>query len=59
MSKNTLLFQRHQFRDDWWVVKVSKGNGGRDIWIVNPDNFQQVLPNLHIKEGMHVKDRRT
>lgn len=35
-------------------MKVSKGNGGRDIWIVNPDNCQQVLPNLHVNEGMLV-----
>eukprot|EP01038_Epipyxis_sp_PR26KG_P009454 gene9454-12738_t len=31
---------------DWWVVKASKGNGGRDVWIVNKSNFQQVLPIL-------------
>lgn len=31
---------------DWWVVKASKGNGGRDIWVMNPANFAEVLPQL-------------
>mmetsp|Transcript_31208 Transcript_31208/g.52671 ORF Transcript_31208/g.52671 Transcript_31208/m.52671 type:complete len:181 (-) Transcript_31208:9-551(-) len=23
---------------DWWVVKASKANGGRDVWILNESN---------------------
>ena len=29
--------------DDWWIIKSSRGNGGRDIWIVNCLNYNEVL----------------
>ena len=36
---------------DWWAVKVSNGNGGRDVWIMNKDNYTQVLNELpHCEE---------
>jgi hypothetical protein len=35
---------------DWWVVKASKGNGGRDIWVFNPQNFREVIPQLPVEE---------
>jgi hypothetical protein len=35
---------------DWWVVKASKGNGGRDIWVFNPQNFREVTPQLPVEE---------
>lgn len=28
---------------DWWVLKASQGNGGRDIWIVSKENFERIL----------------
>ncbi|KAJ1427693.1 tubulin-tyrosine ligase family-domain-containing protein, partial [Ochromonadaceae sp. CCMP2298] len=31
---------------DWWVVKASKGNGGRDVWILNAGNADKVLSEL-------------
>ncbi len=31
---------------DWWAVKASNGNGGKDIWIVNRNNFQQAVKDL-------------
>jgi hypothetical protein len=31
--------------DDWWVVKASKGNGGKDIWVISSDNFRTVIEN--------------
>ena len=36
---------------DWWVVKASKGNGGRDIWILNKDNAEAVLSDLPTLDG--------
>ena len=36
---------------DWWVVKASKGNGGRDIWILNKDNAEAVLSDLPTPDG--------
>jgi len=27
---------------DWWVVKVARGNGGRDVWIMNAENYSRV-----------------
>lgn len=35
---------------DWWVVKASRGNGGRDIWVFNPQNFRAVIPQLPVEE---------
>lgn len=35
-----------QFDIDWWVIKASNGNGGRDIWIVNKNNYKQVIDNI-------------
>lgn len=31
---------------DWWVVKASKGNGGRDIWIMYEENCEKVVSDL-------------
>lgn len=31
---------------DWWVLKASKGNGGRDVWIICKDNFEKILPEI-------------
>ena len=32
--------------NDWWFVKASKGNGGRDIWIINQNNYAITLANI-------------
>ena len=32
--------------EDWWAVKASRGNGGRDVWVMNKSNAQQVLGEL-------------
>lgn len=31
---------------DWWVVKASKGNGGRDVWVFNEENYKRVITEL-------------
>ncbi len=31
---------------DWWVVKASKGNGGRDIWMMNRRNGLDLIRSL-------------
>jgi hypothetical protein len=36
---------------DWWIVKASKGNGGRDVWVVHPNNCFDVLGQLPPNEG--------
>ena len=28
--------------NDWWVIKASKGNGGKDIWFMNSNNYKEV-----------------
>lgn len=35
---------------DWWAVKASKGNGGKDIWIVNKDNYLQMCDEVRNNE---------
>jgi hypothetical protein len=27
---------------DWWAVKSALGNGGKDVWITNRNNFEEV-----------------
>lgn len=41
---------------DWWAVKASKGNGGKDVWIVNRSNVSAVLAELP-REGELVVQR--
>jgi hypothetical protein len=36
--------------DDWWAVKASRGNGGKDVWIVHQANYLTVIPSLPIGE---------
>lgn len=31
---------------DWWAVKAAKGNGGKDVWIINSSNFTEVLAEM-------------
>ena len=35
---------------DWWALKASKGNGGKDVWIINRDNFENILAKLPSSE---------
>ena len=35
---------------DWWVLKASHGNGGKDIWLLNCSNFKSVLAELTANE---------
>lgn len=49
-QQNTLSDDRCN-DSDWWVVKASKGNGGRDIWILNKDNAEAVLSDLPTTDG--------
>jgi hypothetical protein len=41
---------------DWWAVKASKGNGGKDVWIANRSNFAAVASELP-KDGELVIQR--
>jgi hypothetical protein len=31
---------------DWWVVKASAGNGGKDIWVMTSNNVDSVVAEL-------------
>jgi len=31
---------------DWWVLKASKSNGGREVWVCNRSNYQKVMNQL-------------
>jgi len=31
---------------DWWCVKASRGNGGRDVWVMHPGNVDEVNEEL-------------
>ena len=41
--------------NDWWVVKASAGNGGKDIWIMTCDNFSDVLTELPSGEAFVIQ----
>lgn len=46
-----LSTMEHDHEDrDWWVVKASKGNGGRDIWVFNKSNHSKVVSELPANE---------
>jgi hypothetical protein len=32
--------------NDWWAVKASKGNGGRDVWIINKKNYKEIITQI-------------
>jgi hypothetical protein len=35
---------------DWWVLKVAAGNGGKDIWVITKENFRDVIQKLNPPE---------
>jgi hypothetical protein len=35
---------------DWWMVKASAGNGGRDIWLIHQNNYNNVFEVLPKKQ---------
>ena len=39
---------------DWWVIKASNGNGGKDIWMINQENFTEVIASLPSMEEEYV-----
>ena len=32
--------------EDWWAVKASVGNGGRDVFFINPRNYTRIIPTM-------------
>jgi hypothetical protein len=32
--------------DNWWAVKASRGNGGKDVWIIHPGCYEEVISTL-------------
>jgi hypothetical protein len=32
--------------EDWWAIKASAGNGGKDIWIINKENYLSSIDSL-------------
>jgi hypothetical protein len=40
---------------DWWAVKASRGNGGKDVWVFNKDNYNSLLLNLPSNEEFVVQ----
>jgi hypothetical protein len=32
--------------EDWWAIKASAGNGGKDIWIINKENYLSTIDSL-------------
>ncbi len=35
---------------DWWVVKASAGNGGKDVWVMNKSNMNSIIAELPVSE---------
>lgn len=52
ISDEAALGWNHDDRnDDWWAVKASKGNGGRDVWILHKENVGDILSHLPPNDG--------
>jgi Tubulin-tyrosine ligase family len=44
---STLAGESDIFDDsDWWAIKASRGNGGKDVWFMNKRNYTQVTAEL-------------
>lgn len=35
---------------DWWALKASKGNGGRDVWVINRHNYAAVFDTVPLRD---------
>lgn len=35
---------------EWWVLKASHGNGGKDIWLVNQSNYRAICAEVSVKQ---------
>jgi len=40
---------------DWWVVKVSRGNGGRDVWVMNVHNYENVMQEFRSNDQLVIQ----
>lgn len=47
---NTECSEYNNSETDWWAVKASNGNGGKDIWIVNQDTYEKAMKELPANE---------
>ncbi len=36
--------------EDWWVVKASRGNGGKDVWFMNANNYLSLCGDVDMGE---------
>ncbi len=36
--------------EDWWILKASNGNGGRDIFVITSNTYQRVLNSINVDE---------
>ena len=45
-TETKLVEDKLQPEGDWWAVKASAGNGGGDVYFINEDNYQTVLPTI-------------
>jgi hypothetical protein len=46
-KNNTVEIQNKETQDsDWWVLKASKGNGGKDIWVTSRETFRSIFEEL-------------
>jgi hypothetical protein len=46
ISSNNSFIDNIEYENDWWTVKASKGNGGRDVWIINKSNYEVILKQI-------------
>ena len=47
----SMVFTARPPVEEWWFVKASKGNGGKDIWIMNATNHRDVAASLPTAGG--------
>jgi hypothetical protein len=42
--------EAHSCLADWWVLKASNGNGGKDIWLLDEKNFHTIVDGIQENE---------
>jgi glutathione synthase/RimK-type ligase-like ATP-grasp enzyme len=44
------LQKRYENDNGWWVLKASHGNGGKDIWLINPSNYNEICSEITVNQ---------
>jgi hypothetical protein len=47
----------NDFKNDWWAVKAARGNGGKDVWFINYQNYIEITTTVIPQNEEYVVQR--